>query len=312
VIELDESGTQLCGMRAPYHSWNMTASTRLGAVEGGGTKFRAAVVDAVSLGVLDELRVPTTTPAETVGQLISFFEGHDPVERVGVAMFGPVIVDPDRADHGACGPTPKPGWTGANVKAAVGGGGGGGGAIRSDVEAAVVAEATLGAGRGHRGVAYVTIGTGVGGAVAVDGELFRGRDHTEIGHIPVRRSPGDDYPGRCPFHGDCLEGMASGPALQERWSRDPQTLGDRPEVWSLEAGYLAQLVRVLVYTFVPDVVVLGGGIGTRPGFATQVQAAVTKDLGGYSMSHADDDRLVVTTALDNDAGLIGAALLAAS
>ena len=182
--------------------------------------------------------------------------------------------------------------------------------IQTDVEAAAVAEYAMGAGQGHRTVGYVTVGTGIGAAVAIDGVPFRGRDHTELGHIPVRRVEGDAYAGRCPFHGDCLEGMAAGPAIAERWNADPETLGDSDEVWDLEARYLAQLVRSYAYSFAPDIILFGGGVGVRPDMAARIQRAVTDDLGGYSVSHATNTNLVATAGLGENAGLIGAGLLA--
>ncbi|NNE96434.1 MAG: ROK family protein, partial [Acidimicrobiales bacterium] len=177
---------------------------------------------------------------------------------------------------------------------------------------AAVAEWKLGEGQGHRRVGYVTVGTGIGGAVAIDGVPFRGRNHTEVGHVPVRRIPGDDFAGRCPFHGDCLEGMASGPAIADRWNADPATLGENEAVWDLEANYLAQLVRVFAYTFAPDIVLFGGGVGTRPDMAERIQRHTVDDLAGYAVSHSDDAELVKTAGLGADAGLIGAALLAAA
>lgn len=288
-----------------------SSTSLLGAVEAGGTKFRAAVVTP-EFEILRQERIDTTNPEATLGAVVDFFTNAEPVAALGVASFGPLIVDPESPDYGSIGATPKSGWTGApllnrlqsslNVPSAV----------QTDVEAAAVAEFRLGAGQGHSSVGYVTIGTGIGAAVAIDGVPFRGRDHTELGHIPVRRVDGDDFIGYCPFHRDCLEGMASGPAIAKRWEADPASLEDRDEVWNLEAAYLAQLVRVYAYSFVPDVIVLGGGVGTRPDMAERVQNKVAQDLAGYSVSHAENNSLVVRAALGEDAGLIGAAILASS
>jgi fructokinase len=213
------------------------------AVEAGGTKFRAATVDD-SMTVLEEVWIPTTTPDETLGAVEAFFAGQPATKALGIASFGPLIVDPDAADYGSIARTPKPHWTGAPLLSRLRESLGVPADIQTDVEAAAVAEHKLGAGQGHRSIGYVTVGTGIGAALAVDGVPFRGRDHTELGHIPVRRIDGDSFAGRCPFHTDCLEGMASGPAIADRWEADPATLGDREDVWDLEAGYLAQLVRV--------------------------------------------------------------------
>ena len=138
----------------------------------------------------------------------------------------------------------------------------------------------------------MTVGTGIGAAVAVDGLPWRGRHHSELGHIPVRRVAGDDYPGRCPFHRDCLEGMACGPAIAERWGVDPSEAGGRDDIWQLEAAYLAQLVRVLAYSFAPDRIVFGGGVGARAGLAEMIRAATRTELSGYADYCTGDDAFV--------------------
>ena len=283
----------------------------LAAVEAGGTKFRAAVVSA-DMTIVDSLTVPTTDPDATLAAVAAFFQEAPPVAALGIASFGPVDLDPDSPAHGALVGTPKPGWSGAPIlgwlsKAlAVPAG------IQTDVEAAAVAEQTLGPQPRPRRLAYVTVGTGIGAAVAVDGEPWRGRHHSELGHIPVRRVAGDDYPGHCPFHHDCLEGMACGPAMAERWGVDPSEAGGRDDIWRLEATYLAQFVRVLVYSFAPDRIVFGGGVGGRPGLAEMIQAESRADLGGYADYAAGDDTFVSAPALGDDSGLLGAALLARS
>ncbi|MFW2382381.1 MAG: ROK family protein, partial [Acidimicrobiales bacterium] len=228
----------------------------LGALEAGGTKFRAAVVDDETLDVGAQVWIPTRTPTETLGAVVDFFSDNA-VAALGIASFGPLIVNRSTVYFGSVGQTPKPGWTGAPLLSELAGALGVPADIQTDVEAAAVAEAEVGAGRAHRRVGYVTVGTGIGGAVAVDGVPYRGSDHTEIGHVPVRRVDGDDFPGRCPFHGDCLEGMACGPAIADRWQADPASLDNRDEVWDLEAKYLAQLVRVYAYSFAPDIVLFG-------------------------------------------------------
>lgn len=283
-------------------------SVVLGAVEAGGTKFRAAVMQS-DLKIVEQIRIPTTTPDETLAAVEAFFGDH-PVAALGIASFGPVVVDRSSTAYGNIARTPKPKWSGAPLLARLGDAVGVAADILTDVEAAAVAEQQLGAGRGLASVGYVTVGTGIGAALAIDGVPYRGRDHTELGHVPVRRVDGDDYPGRCPFHGDCLEGMACGPAVAERWDTDPALLGDRDDVWDLEAAYLAQLVRVYVYAFAPDIVLFGGGVGTRPDLVPRIRRAVATDLGGYTVSTADATDLVATAGLGEDAGLIGAGILA--
>ncbi len=276
------------------------------AVEAGGTKFRAAVVDA-DFSIRDEVWIPTTTPDETMSAVEAFFANHPPTNALGIASFGPLVVAPDAADYGSLAATPKPDWSGApllerlrNTLAVPAD-------IQTDVEAAAVAEYRMGAGKGHRSVGYVTVGTGIGAALAIDGVPFRGRNHTELGHIPIRRVNGDSFAGRCPFHADCLEGMACGPAIAERWEADPSTLEGRDDVWDLEAAYLAQLIRVYTLGFAPDIVLFGGGVGTRPDMAERIARAADADLAGYAV---DGPPIVETAGLGADAGLIGAALIA--
>ncbi len=280
------------------------------AVEAGGTKFRAALMSA-SFEIIDEAWIPTTQPIETTEAVIAFFSSLQRADALGIASFGPLVVDPESPNYGSLADTPKPGWSQFGLLRRLQEGLGVPCAIQTDVEAAAVAEHQLGAGQGFSSVGYVTVGTGIGAAVAIDGTPFRGRDHTELGHIPIRRIDGDDFEGICPFHGDCLEGMASGPAIAKRWNCDPAQLDERDDVWDLEAKYLAQLVRVYAYSFAPDIVLFGGGVGARPDMAQRVQKCVAADLAGYSVSHAQNDQLVKRAGLGSNAGLVGAALSAA-
>lgn len=277
------------------------------AVEAGGTKFRAAVLEA-DYTIIDEAWIPTTTPDETLAAVESFFGSHEQTSALGIASFGPLVVDRTSPGFGNVAATPKPHWTGAPLLSRLRDTLAVPADIQTDVEAAAVAEYRMGAGRGHRSVGYVTVGTGIGAALAIDGVPFRGRNHTELGHVPVRRVEGDTFAGRCPFHADCLEGMASGPAIGERWYTDPSTIGDRDEVWDLEAAYLAQLVRVYTLGFAPDIVLFGGGVGTRPDMAERIARATEHDLAGYAV---DGPPVIATAGLGANAGLIGAGLIAA-
>ena len=283
----------------------------LGAVEAGGTKFRCAVVSP-DLTIVESCHVPTTDPDTTLATVVEFFERSGPVSALGIASFGPVDLDPGSPGYGSIATTPKPVWSGAPILGRLSEALGAPAGIQTDVEAAAVAEQALGPGPRPRRLAYVTVGTGIGAAVAVDGLPWRGRHHSELGHIPVRRVEGDDYTGRCPFHRDCLEGMACGPAMAERWGIDPSEAGGRDDVWQLEAAYLAQLVRVLAYSFAPDRVVFGGGVGSRPGLAEMIRAATRTELAGYADYSSGDDGFVTAPALGDDSGLLGAALLARS
>ena len=282
-----------------------------GAVEAGGTKFRCAVVSG-DMAIAESVSMPTSDPGTTLAAVVAFFACVEPVGALGIASFGPVDLDPDSAGYGSIVDTPKPGWSGAPILGRLSEALGVPAGIQTDVEAASVAEQALGPEPRPRSLAYVTVGTGIGAAVAADGSPWRGRRHSELGHIPVRRVAGDDYPGRCPFHADCLEGMACGPAMADRWGVDPSDAGGREDIWNLEAAYLAQLVRVLVYSFAPDRIVFGGGVGSRAGLAEMIRAESLTDLGGYADYIAGKDTFVTAPALGDDSGLLGAALLARS
>ena len=288
----------------------MTASL-LGAVEAGGTKFRGAVVSA-DMTIVDSVRVPTTDPDTTLTAVAAFFQRARPVAALGIASFGPVDLDRDSPGYGALVGTPKPGWSNSPILGRFVDALGVPAAVQTDVEAAAVAEQTLGPEPRPRRLAYVTVGTGIGAAVSVDGEPWRGRHHSELGHIPVRRVAGDDYPGHCTFHRDCLEGMASGPAMADRWGFEPSEAGGRDDIWQMEATYLAQLVRVLTYSLAPDRIVFGGGVGSRPGLIEMIRTESRADLGGYADYISGEDGSVAAPALGDDSGLLGAALLARS
>lgn len=285
----------------------------VGAVEGGGTKFRAALVDD-RMRVRDSVRVPTSDPENTLGAVAEFFRSSEPIDALGIACFGPLDLDEASESHGCLSDTPKPGWTGTAVLARLRADTGVQAAIQTDVEAAAVSEQALGPQPPPSSLAYVTVGTGIGAAVAVDGTPQRGRRHSELGHIPVRRAADDDYAGCCPFHGDCLEGMACGAALADRRARAEGCGAESPEerLWDLEARYLAQLVRVLAYSYAPDRIVFGGGVGARAGLVERVREHALVELGGYADDISRHAGTVTSPALGEDSGLLGAAVLAHS
>lgn len=284
---------------------------RLGALEAGGTKFRVAVYDD-ALTLQQEDRFATTTPDETIGSVIDFFRSHT-VEAVGVSSFGPVDLRPSSPDYGSIMATPKPGWSGAPLLSAIKAALGVPVAIDTDVAGAALAEFEKGAGVGIDPIVYITVGTGLGGAVLADGEILHGHGHSELGHIPVERVPGDDFAGTCPFHGGCLEGMACGVAVERRWGRKPQELDGRIEVWELEAAYLAQLVSALTYVVAPRRIIFGGGLFHQATLLDKVRSASREALGGYGTDPdviGDLTGYVVGAGLGQDAGLVGAAVLA--
>ena len=213
------------------------------AVETGGTKIVWRIVDAAGV-VLDEGRFATGRPEAVVDALVAA-AAERPVAGLGVASFGPLVVDPASPQRGLMLATPKPGWTGFNLARILADRPDAPFAVDTDVNAAAVAEARLGAGRGARAVAYVTVGTGIGGGLCVDGRTLKGALHPEIGHLFVRRAEGDAQASACPFHADCVEGLAAGPAVQARLAG--RGLEEADEVRAVVADYLGQLVAGLVF-----------------------------------------------------------------
>ncbi len=282
---------------------------RYGGIEAGGTKFVCAVGTGPD-DITGRTRIPTTSPRETLTAVSDYFSSQA-VDAVGIATFGPVEIRRHHPRFGHITTTPKPGWQGVDVV----------GAVRTmvdvpigldtDVGAAALAEARWGAGTGLGTVLYVTVGTGLGGGVAIDGRPVGGLGHPEMGHVSVARLPGDEFPGVCPFHGDCLEGMASGTAMQRRWGRPADRLGaDLAEALAVESHYLAAGFRQFVYTLAPDVIVLGGGVSRLPGLHGAVNARLVEVMGGYAVQPEHEAGFVVSPGLGDDAGIAGALALA--
>lgn len=285
------------------------------AVETGGTSIRIGLAQVPS-HLLAARTLTTDHPDQTLPALrralLDITEGCA-VDSVGIAAFGPVDVDPASATHGVIGATPKPGWQGVDLRSEVAAALGAPVFLDTDVNAAALAEQRWGAGKPSQDVAYVTVGTGVGVGAVVEGRLLHGTSHPELGHILVRRHPADTFVGVCPYHGDCLEGLASGPSLALRWGRDPAHLGDLlAPARAMEAFYLAQLVLTIVYALSPDVVVLGGGVAAMRDLHEEVAEVAARLLAGARGDHAltTGHPFVRRSALRGQAGLIGALTLA--
>ena len=250
--------------------------------------------------------IPTGDPEDTLGEVISFLLQGEP-EAVGIASFGPLNLA-----TGEIGVTPKAGWSGTDVvrpfrtalDVPV--------SLDTDVNGAAMGEARWGAGRDLGSFAYVTVGTGIGGGALIGGEPLHGMGHPEMGHVIVRRHPGDRNPGVCPLHGDCLEGLASGPAIAARSGASAEDLKGadlRTEV-EIESFYLAQLVRDLVYVLAPEQVIVGGGVARLPGLLDRVSEGLVQELAGYPGLSAHLTGFVVPPTLGDLSGLAGGLVLA--
>lgn len=276
----------------------------LGSIEAGGTKFVCAVGTGPG-NIQDRVRIETAHPSDTLGAVVEFFARHQ-IASLGIASFGPLELRRDHADYGKLTTTPKPGWAGVDLVGTMRSSLAVPIALETDVVGAALGEWRWGAGRGLRNLVYVTVGTGIGAGLVVDGRPVPGMVHSEMGHIPIIRHPDDTFAGFCPFHGDCLEGMASGPALEARWGRSGGDLGElTARAVEMEAHYLAVAFRTLVYTLAPQRIILGGGVGSLPGLFDRIGADLVTQLNGYATQPEHADGFVVPPGLGSDAGIAG-------
>lgn len=282
----------------------------LGALEAGGTKMVLATGRADGT-VVEREQMPTTAPEDVVPRMVAWFRERG-VAAVGVGAFGPTGVNPRSADFGRVLDTPKPGWAGYDFRGEMMRGLGVPVGYDTDVNAACLGEVTFGAARGLDVVVYLTVGTGVGAGVMIDGQLLHGMLHPEAGHVLVTRRAADDAPSVCPFHDSCLEGLASGPAIQRRWGAPAAELRDRPEVWDLESDYLAQAIAGYVMCYSPQRVILGGGVMKQEQLFDLVREKVSARIAGYLKTPelADMATYVVPASLGGDQGIMGALELA--
>lgn len=276
-----------------------------GGIETGGTKWECAIGTGP-----DDLRaratIPTTTPEETIGRVVAFFEREGPVAAIGIGSFGPVDTNRGSPTWGHVTSTPKPGWAYTNV----------GQAIRdrlsvpvafdTDVNAAALGEHRWGAAQGLDTFCYITVGTGIGGGGMAGGKLLHGLLHPEFGHMRIPHDREEDpFDGVCPYHGDCWEGLASARAIEARWSRAPQDLDGNQAVWSLQAHYLALGLVSVICVLSPQRILLGGGVMSHPGLLALVQREVERLMNGYQ-----DAATIMLPALAPLSGVLGAIALA--
>ncbi|HTS47292.1 MAG TPA: ROK family protein [Bryobacteraceae bacterium] len=276
----------------------------LGGIEAGGTKFVCAAGHPPD--DLELAEIPTTTPEQTISRVLEFFKARPALRAIGIASFGPVDLDPSSSTCGFITWTPKLAWRNFDFAGSVRK------ALRvpvafdTDVNAAALAEGRWGAAQGLDTFLYLTVGTGIGGGGMANGRLLHGRTHPEMGHVRVPHDMArDPFPGNCPYHGDCLEGLAAAPAIQTRWGQDPSSLPDSHPAWDLEARYLALGLVNAICVLSPQRIILGGGVMTRQQLFPMIRGNVAELLNGYV-----DAPDIVPPSLGSRAGVLGAMALA--
>lgn len=279
---------------------------RLGALEAGGTKMVCAIGDE-SGKIYEQVSIPTETPEITMPKLISYFEERK-IEALGIGCFGPIDPDKKSETYGYITSTPKLAWADYNIVGTmekslmipVG--------FDTDVNGSVLGEVTFGQAKGKKCVVYVTIGTGVGAGIYIEGKLLHGMLHPEAGHILLTQRQDDTYEGTCPYHKTCLEGLAAGPAIEERWGRKAVELKDDARVWDLEAYYIAQAIVNYILILSPQMIILGGGVMHQEQLFPKIRSYVKKMMNGYikTKEMADLDHYIVPASLHDDQGIMGA------
>lgn len=281
----------------------------LGAIEAGGTKFVVAVADH-DYNIVERTSFPTLDGQKTVEQVIAFFDKFDDIDAIGIAAFGPIDIVEESTTYGHVLDTPKRGWSGYDFL----------GAMKdwrdipyywtTDVNGAGWAEFETGAAKDVNNMLYLTVGTGVNAGIVSGGKLVAGYGHPEAGHIFLQKHPLDKYEGHCPFHGDnCLEGLAAGPAIEERWGRSAKEIPDDDVAWKIEAFYLAQ--AALDYTMIlrPEKIVFGGGVPHREILFPLIRESFAEQMSDY-LAVPDLDEYIVPVANGDNAGILGCFYLA--
>lgn len=279
----------------------------IGGIEAGGTKMVCAVGDENG-NIKDSVSFPTRQPKETFEDMIGYFRQWD-IRALGIGCFGPLDLNKQSKTYGYITKTPKKGWENCNIVGTFRDAFGIPVGFDTDVNGAVLGEVTWGAAKGLENAIYITIGTGVGVGVYLNGALLHGLVHPEAGHIMLSRHPEDSYEGKCPFHKNCVEGLAAGPAIEARWGKKGAELADRNEVWELEAYYIAQAIMNYILVYSPQKIILWGGVMHQEKLFAMVRKEVKRLLNGY-VSHEmileSIDDYIVPPALGEDPGIKGA------
>ena len=287
--------------------------TVFGGIEAGGSKWELAI-GAGPEDLRATATIPTTTPEETIDRVVDFFSSEAPVASIGIGSFGPIDPDPASATWGHITSTPKEGWAGTDVGPELGRRLSLPVAFDTDVNAAALGEHLWGAARGLETFCYITVGTGIGGGGMANGRLLHGLVHPEFGHIRIPHDrERDPFPGNCPYHGDCWEGLASGRAIEDRWGRPAVELADDERVWDLEARYLALGLVAVICILSPQRILVGGGVMSHPDLLPRLWLNIQALLNGYLAAPETTELItnyVRPPALGSRAGVLGAIALA--
>ncbi len=283
---------------------------RLGALEAGGTKMVCAVGNEKG-EIFEQISIPTETPALTMPALTEYFRKNK-IEALGIGCFGPVDLDKLSETYGYITSTPKLAWADYNIVGAFEDALGCPIGFDTDVNGSVLGEVTFGQAKEKKCVVYVTIGTGVGAGIYIDGRLLHGMLHPEAGHVLIQKRSTDVFEGKCPYHKNCLEGLAAGPAIEARWGKKAALLQDDAQVWDLEAYYIAQALANYILTLSPDMIILGGGVMHQEQLFPLIRSYVKELLNGYIRTKelAQPESYIVPASLKDNQGIMGCLELA--
>ena len=283
---------------------------RLGALEAGGTKMVCAIGNEHG-EIFERVSIPTETPEITMPKLIDYFKDKE-IEALGIGCFGPIDLNRKSETYGYITTTPQRKWANFNIVGAFKEALGVPVGFDTDVNGSALGEATWGITKGLENSVYFTIGTGVGAGIISNGRLLHGMLHPEGGHVLLAKHPEDTYAGKCPYHRNCLEGLAAGPAIEERWGKKGIELADRKEVWEMEAFYIGQAIVDYIVILSPQRIILGGGVMHQEHMMPLVREEVKRQLNGYIQTKEleDLDSYIVLPSLNDNQGIMGALKLA--
>lgn len=282
----------------------------LGALEAGGTKMVCAVGDG-NLNIVDSVVIPTKNPHKTIPQICDYFKDKG-IDALGVGAFGPINLDRSSDKYGYILDSPKLAWKHYPLREVlsdclqvpIG--------LDTDVNVACLGEVIAGSGAGYDPVIYLTVGTGIGGGIFVNGQMLHGMLHPETGHIYLKRHPDDTFEGNCPYHKDCFEALAAGPSIKMRWGKNAEELSEDIKVWELESYYIAQALVNYIMLMSPKRIILGGGVMKQSQLFPLIRKNVRELMGGYIKTKQMEnlDNYIVPAALEGNQGIIGCLHLA--